>query len=1683
MSPDKDEPHGDDRQPEPQPATQGAPAEDADAKSVEWVIAAELQQIARRRQAHGLGGAHDEQGASANVYEEAGRWDLVGLALSGGGIRSATFCLGVLQGLAGLTRLGPLKYLDYLSTVSGGGYIGSWFAAWARRAGGHLEEVERLLKPKRIDQQPQGREPSPIFHLRRYSNYLSPRLGVLSADVWVLWASYVRNFLVCQLVLLPATVFVLLLSRLFLLAYHAQTPEYFAGLLTGRPDPPEGEVLWLLGAWEWVIGFLIGALWFAAAVFAFLVAGRVPPDGPGAAAGPKPGRLRRLALAVVPLLYANALIYWVVVSLLGLREWAVGLLVGALWFVAAACAVRVAGRKQGRLRPLILAAVPLLYANASVYWLTVRWAPGPWRSVAWFGGTTLALWLVAVAVAARLLRPPPPATAEAGLFRVARRLGAFLRQPRPDRREQGPSPWLFPRVVLPLLAAALLFCLVPALRLYKLEHPKTEDKGPELVLGVPGLPAPPPSAAAGVWRYLAVEESVSRQFFAFLFIPAFLVAAAYLLALLWHRRWHDALAHLSGALAASVAGGALLYYACQFLIWLSRPGPGELSDFVTAQAAARVTTFGPPLVLGVIVLTIFLGIALLRNRLGEGLREWWSRLCAKLMIWAAVWMFVNLVAIYATALIIWASPWARAALGSGWLLTVAGGVLAGATPRTDGLKPRRGPLDWLALLAPPVFVVGLLVGVSLLLHALLDTPPNWERGLDTADWMRREEPPHPAVRVSDTTRSFWGLPLKERLEVTERARVFDDLRVASRVYWLGMFNTDAAWVPQPKYLLTKEDVLYLREKRNLPEKVADTLEALRRKAKGDALRQRGKEDETPDWFRGQYAPALAQKPAELGKRYAGGAWKLRPADKALPGEVTQEELLQIATDAYLIQPNPGKVLLKLLIALGACLALLVLAAWRVDVNLFSLHALYGNRLTRCYLGASHSGRKPDPFIGFDPRDDLLLAALEIPPHAEADEYDGPYLLANATLNLVGGSELAWQERKAEPFLFSPLRCGSPQTGFRPTARYAGGVPLSTAMTVSGAAVSPNSGYSSSTAVTVLLTVFNARLGAWLGNPKSATSWERPGPRSGFLHLFRELLGLTDDTSGYVYLSDGGHFENLGGYELVRRRCRFVIVVDADCDGQHLFENLGNLIRKCRNDFGIPIEIDLGALRRAADTGRVRWHCAVGKVRYDHVDFGALPGTLVYLKPSLSGDEPPDVLHYAAQHPDFPHETTADQFFSESQFESYRALGQHVAETVFADAVEDVGHELDELKRLGPAATAGEKRRTAVRALFASVARRWFALPPEYEASFLQSTRGYIDLHRAMADDARLRQLTRGMYPELDAALRGADGAAIASPHPVRQALEVANAVSSVLWPRPEEANRPADGAAPAVARAGQACAEVHTLVQMLQIMENAWLSLNLDVHYAHPLNRGWMDIFYRWTNTPLFRRHWPVLRSEFARGFVSFCEKQVHMGHVEVECEALPADRPLPDVLTREFEDEWTEWGPGGLQQRRRDAGRQPRCWLIHARMADPGGRLGPPPKETPCGLVLVWHDPPGPERPDEPWRAFDFLIWVRGAHRNCGIGREAVFKILKELHDQKWPAPPFRLIVRLPVGNLTGPGGSLLRSMWETFFHHLDFHPLYQPPGSPTGAEVAPSQETILEREFRGAQRQAAAPAPQGGG
>ncbi len=151
---------------------------------------------------------------------------LAGLAISGGGIRSATFALGVLQGLADLK---VLSRFDYLSTVSGGGYIGGWLAAWIKRQGDPMA-VEDQLAPSRIDEAairrdplPRGRivdeEPEPIHHLRSYSNYLTPRPGLLSVNTWTVLTIYVRNALINLLLLLPVVMIVVLAGRAVVWCY------------------------------------------------------------------------------------------------------------------------------------------------------------------------------------------------------------------------------------------------------------------------------------------------------------------------------------------------------------------------------------------------------------------------------------------------------------------------------------------------------------------------------------------------------------------------------------------------------------------------------------------------------------------------------------------------------------------------------------------------------------------------------------------------------------------------------------------------------------------------------------------------------------------------------------------------------------------------------------------------------------------------------------------------------------------------------------------------------------------------------------------------------------------------------------------------------------------------------------------------------------------------------------------------------------------------------------------------------------------------------------------------------------------------------------------------------------------------------------------------------------------------
>ncbi len=228
------------------------------------------------------------------------------------------------------------------------------------------------------------------------------------------------------------------------------------------------------------------------------------------------------------------------------------------------------------------------------------------------------------------------------------------------------------------------------------------------------------------------------------------------------------------------------------------------------------------------------------------------------------------------------------------------------------------------------------------------------------------------------------------------------------------------------------------------------------------------------------------------------------------------EAAEIYPSSQLIPVNWFTKLKWALASTGILLLLTWFLSRRVGVNEFSMHHFYRNRLARAYLGATRRrnerAQTANPFTNFDKFDDLKLADLI---STGPTGYDGPYLIINTTLNATQATSLDRQDRKAESFVFTPLFCGfdisriratgsltkkSYEYGYRPTAQYAysqdRGPAVGTAMAISGAAANPNQGYHSSAATAFLLTLFNVRLGWWIGNPVSKSTWQSADPATG-----------------------------------------------------------------------------------------------------------------------------------------------------------------------------------------------------------------------------------------------------------------------------------------------------------------------------------------------------------------------------------------------------------------------------------------------------------------------------------------------------------------------------------------------------------------------------------------------------------
>ncbi len=239
------------------------------------------------------------------------------------------------------------------------------------------------------------------------------------------------------------------------------------------------------------------------------------------------------------------------------------------------------------------------------------------------------------------------------------------------------------------------------------------------------------------------------------------------------------------------------------------------------------------------------------------------------------------------------------------------------------------------------------------------------------------------------------------------------------------------------------------------------------------------------------------------------------------------------------------------------------------------------------------------------------------------------------------------------------------------------------MAISGAAVSPSMGKMTRPWLRLLMAIFNVRLGVWLPNPlkhgplsaldvrtaqtdgEAEVAGERPErtgdrlQRPGLLYILREALGLNNLDRRFLYVTDGGHWDNLGLVELLRRGCGQILCFDAAGDDLEHFNTLSEAIALARSDLGVWIDIDLDDLKpetAGPDKGVSKNDCVVGCITYPD----NTRGVLVFAKAAITRDSPEDLKSYRERDTKFPTHPTSDQLFNDARFEAYRTMGAHAA---------------------------------------------------------------------------------------------------------------------------------------------------------------------------------------------------------------------------------------------------------------------------------------------------------------------------------------------------------------------------------------------------------------------------------------
>src|SRR5262245_37975420 len=1143
------------------------------------------------------------------------------ICFSGGGIRSATFALGLLQGLA--RRGVPLKQLHYLSTVSGGGYIGSWLSAWIHRQGIdcvqnglRVPATEPLPSPATAppcddekaapaatqpassaapNHSPRAPEPTTIQHLRRYSNDMSPKLGLLSADTWTLVGIFLRNLTLNWLVLLPLLVAALCAPRLV-----------FAIVCWNKPDEwPRVETTAI------ILAFLAGIV-----AVAYQVSNMPSWRGQSRLTESwrtEPTFLKWCWMTLNLSAFLSAF-YWAWIHIPSGRETTQFWWGWAKWL-------------NSHLQ------TPALHTTVS--WLAEKWHS--WLPFVLFGL----------------------------LFHVAGYLIArFILIKR--RKREGMPDWLdlLVRALtgalggLCLYAGAMLFSVPPV----KVVTTQSPTSGSTIVNQTPTAPTPSPIPTP-------VSSGVTFNVSS---LPA----------------------KIEVSVSAEPATAAM------------QPQP-EQRD---AQQAGLYTIFGAPifLLMFLTAATVFVGVASMYTNDAD--REWMARAGGWVLVSIFGWGALSALAIFAPVGLIWL--WREYTVsfssvsGVSGLLTLIGGFSSKTSSKGNqqGTKNEAGTIGKLFSMSLPlaaaVFAVVILAALSLAASLLIAVVSNW------LNWGE-------ALPAFSTKNAAWHLVVLHRspgLLVFTVTLVVGLVGAAMGVFvnvnkfslhsayrdrliraYLGASHTSRR--PNPFTGFNEQDNLQMHElpiarfspasfrddqlTRLAEMLIAEPDKEAKRKASVDdnarkmtcaaALRSRLSSlsprtlqllvtwlNKAPQTSTSGAAPKIS---AEDVKQALSDSFNTLIQGEPLDNEDGFKEIRDIDEEKKHAADDPGRPNIARLIENQPKIPLLPFKRFeKVKVKTVYVEKLLINRL-------------------------LIERAFpeEILPAPTEPSEPRPLHIINIALNLVGGKELAWQERKAQPFTVSMLHAGSCNLGYRNVKQYAvsrqqnGALSLGTSLAISGAAVSPNMGYNSSPPVTFLLSLFNVRLGWWLGNPGNAgrNTYTKHSPFFAPRALIDETLGLTDSLHPYVYLSDGAHFENLAFYEMVRRRCHLIIVSDAGADGDFNFDDLGNALRKIRIDLGVPVEFlwdmpiqprvknDALFAEKSRDEDRRRY-CALANIKYSEADGeGAKDGILIYIKPTVYGIEPPDVQNYAKANLTFPHETTGDQMYSESQFESYRALGEYV----------------------------------------------------------------------------------------------------------------------------------------------------------------------------------------------------------------------------------------------------------------------------------------------------------------------------------------------------------------------------------------------------------------------------------------